>query len=1035
MSFLLLLFLLQCTQTLKFVNARSKESLHLFINVTAIPRAAQSFTPNNSFVSSNTTELSDDGEDDGEALERMNSRNDMYGDNYMNETGFLQNYANQWQNNFMSSSMFGNWVSLGPTTADSPYVESGRIRCMVQDTSNKNLVYVLFSGGGLWKTSNFFDTYPNWVPLTDNLYTTSGGSFALGQSSGNIYLGLGDPFSNVGIGGLFTLSTDGGNTWSTPEFLWKYQSNTNFKATAVFDIKVDTSSSTEVVIVSTNAGILRSVDGGITFTHPYSGASSYYGTVYSIVLTSKGWIGYDSSNQMFLLSADRGASWSTPPGSNWASVTGFNSGLALGSSGAERTTFAVGKSGDGIVYALAAATSSNPDIDHHQLDVFRSTDGGLTWKALGCNSNGSPTNPKIGLQEDLDILDVQGWYNQMLLVDPADSSRNTVYIGGMSTSAKTTNGGKQWTIITTWTSPASYQLPYVHSDFHAASFMTSSTGVRWMVFGTDGGFFRTSDNGVTWSNSLNTGLTSHLVQYVAGSPLLPSYYVIGLQDLGTRARVSNTTKWVTYYGGDGEGCGYSQSVNKLLVVSYYGNNFAFATYDSASKSFGSATTTTVGIDPTETTVFFTNLGVPRASSDPTGTVFFTFTYQSIYRSSYSSKIFRWIKIGTNGVTTGLSSTLFRASYHCIGIGLFSTSQVAVAKDTGLVITTNGGATWTSVTISTTINGWSKTSSPLWASYDGMILYAASESPKVGAPRLAKSTDGGKTWALRQSGLPDVPVVRLVSDETDVFGGTVFAATWVGVYYTSNGGYSWNKVGSDLPSAVVNDIYYNPGKLVVATYGRGVWGIAVPAASPSMNNTMSFKGTIAMTGISASEFTATLNKAVQKAVANVTGMNSSFVSTPSVTDVSRRLSKDTVRRLRETTTMASSVQVVVTINAPLRLVGKLGGFATIASAFSNTAAMRTALRLSAKRYSIDLSQITVSSSQLVNLTPTGSSGSSPTASPVTSPAASSPSSPNNSVNMTLIVVVVSISVAFTLVIIIILCIRRWRQKRFAEVIPE
>ena len=70
----------------------------------------------------------------------------------------------------------------------------------------------------------------------------------------------------------------------------------------------------------------------------------------------------------------------------------------------------------------------------------------------------------------MDIMAGQAFYNQMLLVDPADAARNTVYIGGQLSAAKSTDGGATWRIISNWL--AQFELPYVHADHHAAAFTT-----------------------------------------------------------------------------------------------------------------------------------------------------------------------------------------------------------------------------------------------------------------------------------------------------------------------------------------------------------------------------------------------------------------------------------------------------------------------------------------------------------------------------------------------------------------------------------
>jgi hypothetical protein len=114
-----------------------------------------------------------------------------------------------------------------------------------------------------------------------------------------------------------------------------------------------------------------------------------------------------------------------------------------GYSGAGRTTLGVGAPGDAIVYAFAATVGNGS-----QRDLFRSTDGGLNWTALGLGGK-TPLNPNQD-QPNMDIMAGQAFYNHMVLVDSNDTTRGTVYIGGQLSSAKSTDGGNTWRIITNW---------------------------------------------------------------------------------------------------------------------------------------------------------------------------------------------------------------------------------------------------------------------------------------------------------------------------------------------------------------------------------------------------------------------------------------------------------------------------------------------------------------------------------------------------------------------------------------------------------
>jgi photosystem II stability/assembly factor-like uncharacterized protein len=90
------------------------------------------------------------------------------------------------------------------------------------------------------------------------------------------------------------------------------------------------------------------------------------------------------------------------------------------------------------------------------------------------------------------------------------------------------------------------------------------------------------------------------------------------------------------------------------------------------------------------------------------------------------------------------------------------------------------------------------------------------------PYLYMSEDKGNTWKLISSNLPPAPVNVVMEDpESD----NIYCGTDMGIYMSWNRGKSWMAINGNLPASVsVNDMFIHPRdkKLVIATYGRGVW---------------------------------------------------------------------------------------------------------------------------------------------------------------------------------------------------------------------
>ena len=718
------------------------------------------------------------------------------------------------------------WVPIGPTGADYEQNgsftglarDSGRARTILPHPTDANTVYFLTSGGGLWVTNNFTASPPTWTPLTDSLVTTGGGSAAFGRTPNVLYLGLGDPFDLINSGGVMVKSIDGGMTWTNMVDL--------VNAFSVRDVKVDTSGPQDIVLVATDFGLFRSPDGGVTYAAiPGPGGAFTGEALWSLAQTSAGWLVNAQPCSVVPATAcgtQATIYFSTDHGATWAAIP--NGGNVY--TGAGRTTLAVGAPGDSVAYAFAENSASTD-----QLDLFRSTDGGMNWMALGINAK-VPTNPNTD-NPNMDLMHSQSFYNQMILVDPRDASRNTLYLGGDLSSAKSTDGGKTWTLSTNWLygfvfSPTGQpgMLPYVHADFHAAAL--SMAGTPTVMFGSDGGLFISTDNGATWSSDKNNGLQTFLFYSLISAPGFPSGVFGGSQDNGTRVRKGNTTIYNQSLGGDGFGTGWSQAnADAAVATTEFNDNEINLTNQIPDliENFIFSPPPLINDG-----VFYTPVETPTATADPTGKVFFTSSGMLIDKSTDGG--WTWAVIGQVGVN-GIPSTIsLRPGAHAVGASPIDLLHVGVIASGGHVeITTNGGTSWTDRALNTLVPGFmSFTESLTWA--DNQTIYVTSVAPLPGAVRIAKSSDGGGTWARADGGLPDVPTDRVIVDPRDLTHNTLLAAGYLGVYRSTNGGANWGPYGAGLPNVRVSDLYMPPdGSFVrLASYGRGMWELPFLAFS-------------------------------------------------------------------------------------------------------------------------------------------------------------------------------------------------------------
>ena len=97
--------------------------------------------------------------------------------------------------------------------------------------------------------------------------------------------------------------------------------------------------------------------------------------------------------------------------------------------------------------------------------MARTTDGGDNWFPM--------TVPGPAFSVPNNYASSQAWYNNILYIDPSNSS--TLYVGGLDF-WKSTNSGTNWTQKTNWYVQTGFQ--FVHADHHAIAFAPSNSNLN-----------------------------------------------------------------------------------------------------------------------------------------------------------------------------------------------------------------------------------------------------------------------------------------------------------------------------------------------------------------------------------------------------------------------------------------------------------------------------------------------------------------------------------------------------------------------------
>jgi hypothetical protein len=640
----------------------------------------------------------------------------------------------------------GSWTSLGPSQSGGGYAGLGRVNCVRVSPLNAQTVWAGSAGGGLWKSTNGGSA---WTSLTDTLPTLGVTDIAFHPTDPLImYIatGDGDAGDTYSVGVL--KSTDGGASWAVTGLNW------NVTQTRRISRLLMHPADPQILIAAASNGIHKSTNGGVSWTQTSTSSNfrdmEFKSSDPSVLFASR------SSGQVFR---------STNTGSSW---TLLSSGIPTSGG---RVALGVTPADGEIVYALFANSSSGFG------GLYRSTDGGATWTVRSTAPN------LLGWEPDGSDAGGQGWYDLAIAV--SQTNPELIFTGGVNI-WKSTTGGQTWSISSMWYSGTG--IPAVHADQHDLWFVP---GTSTLYAGNDGGVYRSTDNGASWS-WLGSGLKITQFYKLGVSQTSAEVVIAGAQDNGTKAL--GTTGWRDVIGGDGMECAVDYTNASIMYGTLY--------YGDLRKSMNGG-------------LSFSRIsgGIPESGGwvtpfalHPTSPSTIIAGYRNVWKTTDAGT--SWTAI----------SALSGGTLDVVSIAPSDPDVMYVTDNSTIYRTTDGGATaWVTRTSPAAATITAVEVHPL----DPQTLWATVSGYTAGS-KVYRSTNGGASWSNISGSLPNVPANTIVYERNSP--DRLYVGTDIGVYTRDNTQADWVDFSGGLPNVVVSEleIQYAAGRIRAATYGRGLW---------------------------------------------------------------------------------------------------------------------------------------------------------------------------------------------------------------------
>ncbi|MGB1210242.1 MAG: thrombospondin type 3 repeat-containing protein [Lacinutrix venerupis] len=470
-----------------------------------------------------------------------------------------------------------------------------------------------------------------------------------------------------------------------------------------------------------------------------------------------------------------------------------------------RTQIAVSSTNSEKVFVLAQGSTDASPVIMEKTENGFSTSSNLTL----------PNDADTGIDAN-DFTRSQAFYNLMLEVDP--NNDNVIFTGGIDL-FKSANAGISWAQISKWSNNnnlSALNIPLVHADQHAMSFANGSSSI--VAFGNDGGVYFSSDAGTTSSSRNNEFNTAQFYTVGVGptTAFTGDYFAGGLQDNGTQlfanANPNQPDAATEIYGGDGAHTFFDQDGTDRYVIRNFVYNIGINLYNldtNASITINSEN---------ESNGSFVN---PQALDSNLDILY------SNYSANGNSIIRRYsgIKSQSTVSATNLTNAEMDSAPTALTVSPYTTdsSTLLVGTILGDVFkienANESNPVFTEIELNNVIVG--SISDIEFGQSENEIFVTVHN---YGVQSIWYTNNGGASWQAKEGDLPDMPVKTILQNPLSL--NEVIIGTELGVWFTNNfsdANPTWSQAFNGMSNVKVLDLDLRDDNMVfAATYGRGVF---------------------------------------------------------------------------------------------------------------------------------------------------------------------------------------------------------------------